>query len=273
LRVACTVAYTSWYHVRHAALHVMVPCTARCPARHGTMHSTLHGTSWYHAQHAPRHASQATRKGWPYYTRGGRAAGGAVVYSRATPCGWPARWLTRHGTMSGTLPCTPARPPARGGPTIHEVVVPLVERSSIVGPPLAGGLHGGLHVMVPCPPCWPARHVMVPCPPCWPARHVMVPCPARWPARHVMVPCPACWLPGTPWWLHGSRWSAASAGRACGGGWGVSAVALAGCADAHRLRSRPRPTWIRATRWRQPLPTRARGRWLAHGRRRASRLQ
>src|SRR5579885_1241979 len=28
--------------------------------------------------------------GWPFSTRYGRAAGGGVVYSRATPCGWPA---------------------------------------------------------------------------------------------------------------------------------------------------------------------------------------
>jgi len=32
------------------------------------------------------------------------------------------------------------RPPARGGPTIYGRLVPLVERSSLVGPPLAGGL-------------------------------------------------------------------------------------------------------------------------------------
>jgi len=48
---------------------------------------------------------QATRQGWPYYIR-----------SR--------------------------RPPARGGPTLHGWLVPLVEGSSIVGPPLAGGLPG-----------------------------------------------------------------------------------------------------------------------------------
>src|SRR5579885_431155 len=41
---------------------------------------------------APRHRStaQATRKGWPYYRRAARAPPQAVVYSRATPCGWPA---------------------------------------------------------------------------------------------------------------------------------------------------------------------------------------
>jgi hypothetical protein len=41
---------------------------------------------------APRHRStaQATRKGWPYSIRAARAPPQAVVYSRATPCGWPA---------------------------------------------------------------------------------------------------------------------------------------------------------------------------------------
>jgi hypothetical protein len=35
--------------------------------------------------------SQATRKGWPYYTRPLHQRHGTIVYSRATPCGWPAR--------------------------------------------------------------------------------------------------------------------------------------------------------------------------------------
>src|SRR5579885_2370071 len=34
--------------------------------------------------------SQASRKGWPYYIPGVRAAWKGVAYSRATPCGWPA---------------------------------------------------------------------------------------------------------------------------------------------------------------------------------------
>src|SRR5579885_547405 len=33
------------------------------------------------------------------------------------------------------------RPPARGGPTLDGRLVPLHKRSSLVGPPLAGGLH------------------------------------------------------------------------------------------------------------------------------------
>jgi hypothetical protein len=54
------------------------------------------------------------------------------------------------------------RPPARGGPTIDASPVPRVERSSIVGPPLAGGLWwwatGGLPAAsLACPPPrrWP----------------------------------------------------------------------------------------------------------------------
>jgi len=35
-------------------------------------------------------APQATRQGWPYSRQAARAPGGAVVYSRATPGGWPA---------------------------------------------------------------------------------------------------------------------------------------------------------------------------------------
>src|SRR5579885_2216927 len=59
---------------------------------------------------------QATRKGWPYYRRApGHPQGVALLY-------------------------TSPRPPARGGPTIDERVVGLVEPPRIVGPPLAGGL-------------------------------------------------------------------------------------------------------------------------------------
>ncbi len=185
MRVACTVAYTSWYHAQHAARHVMVPCTARwltrhgtmpamlaCPARHGTMHSTVAYTSWYHVRHA----------GLP----------GTSWYH------------ARHAGLHGT--------------SWYHV------------------RHAGLHGT-----SW--YHV----------RH------AGYTARHG-----GCTVADGPRPVPGGHVGAVG---------GVSAVALAGCADAHRLRSRPRPTWIRATRWRQPLPTRARGRWLAHGRRRASRLQ
>src|SRR5579883_2146128 len=49
-----------------------------------------------------------TRKGWPYYIRCGRAAGGGVVYSRATPGGWPAWRLLR-------LPLTLPGPPLAAG--------------------------------------------------------------------------------------------------------------------------------------------------------------
>src|SRR5579885_2397146 len=37
-----------------------------------------------------RRARQATRKGWPYYTRRLHKPYDTSVYSRATPCGWPA---------------------------------------------------------------------------------------------------------------------------------------------------------------------------------------
>src|SRR5579884_2014092 len=35
---------------------------------------------------------QASRKGWPYYIRWLRKAHDTFVYSRASPCGWPAAW-------------------------------------------------------------------------------------------------------------------------------------------------------------------------------------
>jgi|SRR5579884_952961 len=47
-------------------------------------------------------------------------------------------------------PAAVRRPPARGGPTIYDAVVPLVERSYIVGPPLAGGLAQS-HARCPAP--------------------------------------------------------------------------------------------------------------------------
>src|SRR5579885_2881572 len=62
--------------------------------------------------------TQATRKGWPYYIRS-------------------------------------CRPPARGGPTLHDAFVPLVEGAYIVGPPLAGGL--------PAAASGPARRCVVAC--------------------------------------------------------------------------------------------------------------
>ncbi len=52
---------------------------------------------------------QASRQGWPYSIRGGRAAGGAVVSRRASPGGWPA---SRSHGLQVTL--------IRGGPTLHE---------------------------------------------------------------------------------------------------------------------------------------------------------
>src|SRR5579885_1596295 len=53
----------------------------------------------------------------------------------------------------------PGRPPARGGPTLYESPLPLVERSSIVGPPLAGGLRWASRTGLACgglrAPGWP----------------------------------------------------------------------------------------------------------------------
>jgi len=67
-----------------AAPQVTAPTTSRSrrrpPAGHGAA------------------APQATRKGWPYYIRLRCVAWRAIVYSRATPCGWPVerRGLESH---------------------------------------------------------------------------------------------------------------------------------------------------------------------------------
>src|SRR5579883_217893 len=109
---------------------------------------------------APHHRSapQATRKG---LTRGGfwTDRPGNPMEKRSQ-CHHFRRPLKRlyNKFFQKTSPCKPARggphrrelkpvrarrrPRARGGPTIYERVVGLVERSYIVGPPLAGGLPG-----------------------------------------------------------------------------------------------------------------------------------
>src|SRR5579885_1732927 len=98
---------------------------------------------------------QATRKGWPYYIRRLHKRHGLLVYSRATPCGWPA-WRRRVACLAlarlsvnayGKQATAGSRPPARGGPTIYGGSTSGTASSSIVGPPLAGGL-------LPCG--WPA---------------------------------------------------------------------------------------------------------------------
>jgi len=53
------------------------------PAGHAGVQATPQATPAGHA--GVQATPQATRKGWPYYIRPGTA----VVYSRATPCGWP----------------------------------------------------------------------------------------------------------------------------------------------------------------------------------------
>src|SRR5579885_1638310 len=85
--------------------------------------------------------TQATRKGWPYYIRS-------------------------------------CRPPARGGPTLHDAFVPLVEGAYIVGPPLAGGLPAAAS---------------------GPARRCVVACSLRGGLLLSWLPSP-CWLPAPCWW-------------------------------------------------------------------------
>src|SRR5579883_1316673 len=60
------------------------------------------------------------------YANASTGSTNSTVYSRATPIG---------------VNLSRPRPPARGGPTIDERVVGLVEPPRRVGPPLAGGLH------------------------------------------------------------------------------------------------------------------------------------
>ncbi len=93
--------------------------------------------------------------GWPVCVR--------LACMRATglrACGWPAlRVACMRATGLRTvallrvacLAHAPASVTASGGgPTLHEAVVPLVERSYIVGPPLACGLRACV---------WPALRV------------------------------------------------------------------------------------------------------------------
>src|SRR5579885_2837946 len=54
---------------------------------------------------ASGNAPQATRKGWPYYIRGVRAACGGVVYRRATPCGWPVGGAGPGGLWGYLVAC------------------------------------------------------------------------------------------------------------------------------------------------------------------------
>ncbi len=53
---------------------------------------------------------QATRKGWPYYTRRLHKPYDTFVYSRATPCGWPAS--RSHGLKLTPMRATPCGWPA-----------------------------------------------------------------------------------------------------------------------------------------------------------------
>jgi hypothetical protein len=93
--------------------------------------------------------AQATRKGWPYYTRTHRRTCRIVVYSRATPCGWPA-----HGGLFPAVACALVACPrlsARAAQATRKRWPYYIRHNPrhanewprIVGPPLAGGLLGG----------------------------------------------------------------------------------------------------------------------------------
>src|SRR5579884_3916687 len=128
---------------------------------------------------------QATRKG---LTRGG-FLGKFVVKSLERPTERVALGTLLHRLPRPIHPKTSPCKPARGGPTIYVVFVPPVEGSSIVGPPLAGGLRWGglrwgglgaggpLYVRVARCVCgWPAGG--------WSATGVRVArCMCGWPAR------------------------------------------------------------------------------------------
>src|SRR5579885_1698201 len=130
---------------------------SRPPARGGP---TIYGRlvplgegAWRGGLPRAGHPQQATRKGWPYYIRAARAAGGGGVERRATPGRPPAaghpqgvallytggscRWGRGRGEEGYPGQATRSRPPARGGPTIYGRLVPLGEGAYIVGPPLA----------------------------------------------------------------------------------------------------------------------------------------
>ncbi|HLI07719.1 MAG TPA: hypothetical protein VKV40_14195 [Ktedonobacteraceae bacterium] len=114
----------------------------------------------------------ATRKRWPYSTRP----------------------LHRPGSQATASLPSRRRPPARGGPTLRGRSTSGKTASSIVGPPLAGGL-GGLPVTLlgvallyatvsPAQPCR-YQNVYSRATPCgWPAPAGLLPlaCDTRWPA-------------------------------------------------------------------------------------------
>ncbi len=99
---------------------------------------------WQAIPHTAGHtlaARQTTVAGHPQGVALLYTAAGAVVYSRATPCGWPAgRW------------------PAGRWPVAVACCAAGLPRTCIVGPPLAGGLRsGGLCCGRPTPGGWPVR--------------------------------------------------------------------------------------------------------------------
>src|SRR5579883_1817413 len=115
------------------------------------------------------YATQATRKGWPYYTRYGSRGWWRGVESRATP---------RSGNGS---PCLRHAGHPQGVALLYAIwFTRLVEGPSIVGPPLAGGLRlacRDLRLRLACRDLrlrWPAAGLRLR----WPAAGLRL----RWPA-------------------------------------------------------------------------------------------
>ncbi len=81
------------------------------PAPHrpqATRPRTAHRPRGSPTGHPAPHRPQATRKGWPYDRQLLHRRHERLVYSRATPCGWPA-------ARSHWLPLPPLGPPLAGG--------------------------------------------------------------------------------------------------------------------------------------------------------------
>src|SRR5579885_633196 len=112
------------------------PSTNRSPTTEGTAHAPTA---------LPRPREQPTRQ-QPSRDRGNSPRANSPPAPAGTAHAPTA--LPRPREQPTHPPAT--RPPARGGPTIREAAVALVEGSSIVGPPLAGGLfllyHDASHV-------------------------------------------------------------------------------------------------------------------------------
>ncbi len=135
-----------------------------------------------------------------------RPAASAKQATRPTPQATRPTPQATRPTPQATRPTThaaPGRPPARGGPTIYDHSTSPMIRSSIVGPPLAGGLHR---------PCgWPASPLRVACIALAGGLHR----PCGWPASHWRLACIAlaAGLPGAAWVACPTRRLACPMGR------------------------------------------------------------